>query len=64
MFPSTMGLTPSEELYLYRAFIRCEHGGIDALEMYRREWDDDKKCFGPMPSTTGRRTVTLSDICR
>ena len=23
MFPSTMGLTPSEELYLYRAFIRA-----------------------------------------
>jgi hypothetical protein len=24
---------------------RCEVGGIDALEQYRREWDDDKKCF-------------------
>ena len=26
---------------------RCEVGGIDALEQYRREWDDDKKCFKP-----------------
>jgi hypothetical protein len=24
---------------------RCEDGGISALEQYRREWDDDKKCF-------------------
>jgi phage terminase large subunit len=24
---------------------RCEDGGIAALEQYRREWDDDKKCF-------------------
>jgi phage terminase large subunit len=24
---------------------RCEAGGISALEQYRREWDDDKKCF-------------------
>ena len=24
---------------------RCESGGIDALEQYRREWDDEKKCF-------------------
>jgi phage terminase large subunit len=27
---------------------RCE-GGINALEQYRREWDDDKKCFKPSP---------------
>jgi len=26
---------------------RCEDGGISALEQYRREWDDDKKCFKP-----------------
>jgi phage terminase large subunit len=26
---------------------RCEVGGIDALEQYRREWDDDRKCFKP-----------------
>jgi len=26
---------------------RCEDGGISALEQYRREWDDDKKCFRP-----------------
>jgi hypothetical protein len=26
---------------------RCEAGGISALEQYRREWDDDKKCFKP-----------------
>lgn len=24
---------------------RCEQGGLDALEQYQREWDDDKKCF-------------------
>jgi len=24
---------------------RCEDGGLSALEQYRREWDDDKKCF-------------------
>ena len=24
---------------------RCEEGGLSALEMYRREWDDDKKTF-------------------
>ena len=24
---------------------RTEHGGIDALEQYRREWDDEKKTF-------------------
>ena len=24
---------------------RCEEGGISALEQYRREWDDEKKCF-------------------
>ena len=24
---------------------RCEAGGVDALEQYRREWDDDKKAF-------------------
>jgi phage terminase large subunit len=24
---------------------RCETGGLDALEQYRREWDDDKKAF-------------------
>ena len=24
---------------------RCEQGGIDALEQYRREWDDEKKAF-------------------
>jgi hypothetical protein len=28
---------------------RCEDGGISALEQYRREWDDDKKCFTPKP---------------
>jgi phage terminase large subunit len=28
---------------------RCEDGGISALEQYRREWDDDKKCFKPTP---------------
>lgn len=26
---------------------RCEEGGISALEQYRREWDDEKKCFKP-----------------
>jgi len=26
---------------------RCEDGGVSALEQYRREWDDDKKCFKP-----------------
>ena len=24
---------------------RCEAGGLTALEQYRREWDDEKKCF-------------------
>jgi phage terminase large subunit len=24
---------------------RCEVGGLDALEQYRREWDDTKKAF-------------------
>jgi hypothetical protein len=24
---------------------RCETGGLDALEQYRREWDDDAKTF-------------------
>jgi phage terminase large subunit len=28
---------------------RCEVGGIDALEQYRREWDDESKCFKPNP---------------
>jgi phage terminase large subunit len=28
---------------------RCEEGGISALEQYRREWDDDKKCFKDAP---------------
>jgi hypothetical protein len=28
---------------------RCEDGGISALEQYRREWDDEKKCFTPKP---------------
>ena len=26
---------------------RCEAGGLSALEQYRREWDDEKKCFKP-----------------
>ncbi len=26
---------------------RTEENGIDALEQYRREWDDEKKCFKP-----------------
>jgi hypothetical protein len=26
---------------------RCEDGGLSALEQYRREWDDEKKCFKP-----------------
>jgi hypothetical protein len=26
---------------------RCEAGGLPALEQYRREWDDEKKCFKP-----------------
>jgi len=26
---------------------RTEHGGIEALEQYRREWDDERKCFKP-----------------
>jgi len=26
---------------------RTEDGGISALEQYRREWDDEKKCFKP-----------------
>ena len=26
---------------------RCEDGGISALEQYRRDWDDEKKCFKP-----------------
>ena len=28
---------------------RCEEQGIAALEQYRREWDDDKKCFRETP---------------
>ncbi|HMG19210.1 MAG TPA: hypothetical protein VK573_10830, partial [Gemmatimonadales bacterium] len=28
---------------------RCEEGGISALEEYRREWDDEKKCFKNNP---------------
>ena len=28
---------------------RCEDGGISALEQYRREWDDERKCFGSKP---------------
>jgi len=28
---------------------RCEEGGISALEQYRREWDDERKCFTPKP---------------
>jgi hypothetical protein len=28
---------------------RCEDGGISALEQYRREWDDERKCFKPTP---------------
>lgn len=28
---------------------RCEEEGIAALEMYRREWDDDKKAFKQNP---------------
>jgi hypothetical protein len=28
---------------------RCEDGGISALEQYRREWDDEKKCFTTKP---------------
>jgi phage terminase large subunit len=28
---------------------RTEDGGISALEQYRREWDDDKKCFKASP---------------
>jgi len=28
---------------------RCEDGGISALEQYRREWDDERKCFTPKP---------------
>src|SRR5436190_12506588 len=28
---------------------RCEDGGISALEQYRREWDDEKKCFMQKP---------------
>jgi hypothetical protein len=26
---------------------RTEEGGISALEQYRREWDDERKCFKP-----------------
>jgi hypothetical protein len=26
---------------------RTDDGGISALEQYRREWDDEKKCFKP-----------------
>jgi len=25
------------------------HSGFDALEQYRREWDEDKKTFKPTP---------------
>jgi phage terminase large subunit len=28
---------------------RCEDGGISALEQYRREWDDERKCFTQKP---------------
>jgi hypothetical protein len=28
---------------------RCEEGGISALEQYRREWDDERKCFTQKP---------------
>jgi phage terminase large subunit len=28
---------------------RCETVGISALEQYRREWDDEKKCFRQQP---------------
>ena len=28
---------------------RTEQGGIDALEQYRREWDDERKCFKQSP---------------
>jgi hypothetical protein len=28
---------------------RCEEIGIAALEQYRREWDDEMKCFKPKP---------------
>jgi hypothetical protein len=28
---------------------RCEDTGIAALEQYRREWDDEKKCFRASP---------------
>jgi phage terminase large subunit len=28
---------------------RCEDAGIAALEQYRREWDDEKKCFRASP---------------
>jgi hypothetical protein len=28
---------------------RCEDGGISALEQYRREWDDETKCFTQKP---------------
>ena len=27
---------------------RCE-GGLAALEQYKREWDDERKCFKPAP---------------
>jgi phage terminase large subunit len=32
-------------LPLCRFHSRCEERGIAALEQYRREWDDEKKCF-------------------
>ena len=28
---------------------RCEDGGFSALEQYRREWDDERKCFSNKP---------------
>ena len=28
---------------------RCEETGLKALEQYRREWDDEKKCFRASP---------------
>jgi len=28
---------------------RCEDGGISALVQYRREWDDERKCFTQKP---------------
>jgi len=41
---------------------RCEAVGISALEMYRREWDDEKKTFGT--SEVHDWTSLLSDAMR